>query len=509
MRTKYSIYNSISSLVSSSTTMLLGFIAQAIFIRLLGYEYLGLNGLFTNVITMLSFFELGMGNAIVYNLYKPIADNDTKKIKALMNFYKKAYNVIALLVFGVGIIILPFIKVFVGEVSVNVNLYLVYFLFLLSTVSTYLISYKRSLLYANQKNYIINIIHTVYTIVLNIVQLLVLYFTKNYYLYLGIKVCCQLIENVIISINANKLYPILNEINKEKLDKKTEKNIFDKVKGLLCHKVGGALVNGTDNIIISKFLGVYTVGLYANYELITRACNIMFGQMLSSTTASVGNLLASKDRSKAFTVFKKMRFLNFWISCFTATCILVIVQPFVKIWIGKDGLLPIVVVMVITFNYFQKMQRNTYFAFKDSAGIWVEDKYVPLVESAINIAVSIIGVKLIGLAGVFIGTILSGLSYWCYSYPKYVYKKLFDRKYFDYYKETFGYIGLFLVIAALTYFISTFTIINNGLLQVVVNTSLCLVIPNIIIVLLFRKSEEFKYMIDIFKKMFKKLHLVK
>ena len=177
MRTKYSIYNSISSLISSSTTMLLGFIAQAIFIRILGYEYLGLNGLFTNVITMLSFFELGMGNAIVYNLYKPIADNDEKKIKALMNFYKKAYNVIALLVFGVGIIILPFIKVFVGEVTVDVNLYLVYLLFLLSTVSTYLISYKRSLLYANQKNYIVNIIHTIYMILLNISQLVILYFS--------------------------------------------------------------------------------------------------------------------------------------------------------------------------------------------------------------------------------------------------------------------------------------------------------------------------------------------
>ena len=509
MRTKYSIYNSISSLISSSTTMLLGFIAQAIFIRILGYEYLGLNGLFTNVITMLSFFELGMGNAIVYNLYKPIADNDEKKIKALMNFYKKAYNIIALLVFGVGIIILPFIKIFVGEVTVDVNLFLVYFLFLLSTVSTYLVAYKRSLLYANQKNYIINIIHTVYTFTVNIAQLVILYFTKNYYLYLGTKIVCQLIENVIISLNANKLYPMLKETNNEKLDKKTEKNIFNKVKGLLFHKVGSALVNGTDNIIISKFLGVYTVGLYANYELITRACNTMFGQMLTSTTASVGNLLASSDKSKAFNVFKKMRFLNFWISCFTATCILVIVQPFVKVWIGGEGLLPLTVLVFIVFNYFQKLQRNTYFAFKDSAGIWVEDKYVPLVESVINITVSIIGVKLIGLAGVFIGTIVSGLSYWCYSYPKYVYKRLFDRNYSNYYKETFGYIGLFFIIASLTFYVSTLIVVKGALLQVIVNTILCLVLPNILICLLFFKTEEFKYIISIFNKILGKFKFKK
>ena len=509
MRTKYSIYNSISSLISSTTTILLGFVSQAIFIRLLGIEYLGLNGLFTNIITMLSFFELGMGNAIVYNLYKPIANKDEKKIKALMNFYKKAYNVIALLVFSVGMLVLPFIKFFVGKVSVDINLYLVFFLFLLSTVSTYLIAYKRSLLYANQQNYVINIVHTIYTIVLNVGQLSIVYFTKNYYLYLATKIVCQLVENIIISHQSNKYYPLLKDANNEHIDKETEKNIFNKVKALLFHKVGASLVNGTDNIIISKFLGVFTVGLYTNYELLTRACYTMFSQVISSTTASVGNLLASKDSNKAFSVFNNMRFFNFWISAFTATSLLVIAQPFIEIWIGKEGLLPLFVLIVIAFNYFQKMQRCTFATFKDSSGIWEEDKFVPLVESAINIIASIVFVKLFGLGGVFLGTIVSGFSYWGYSYPKYVYKNLFNRSYLDYAKETLGYIFLFVGIASLTYFISTFIVLNNGLLQVVANASLCLVLPNLIIILLFRKSEEFKYMMGIFKKIFKKLHLVK
>lgn len=500
MRTKYSVYNSFTSLVSNCLTMILGFVSQAIFIRILGIEYLGLNGLFSNILTMLSFFELGVGNAIVYNMYKPIADNNEKQIKALMNFYKKAYNLIALTVFVVGMMIVPFINFFIGKVTVDVNIYAVYILFLVSTISTYLVAYKRSMLYANQRNYIINIIHLVYVIIMNVTQLLIVYITKNYYLYLIVKIVCQLIENIVISIITTKKYPILKEISNEKIDKKTEQDIKKKVKGLLCHKVGGSLVNGTDNIIISKFLGVFTVGLYANYELITRACNTMFSQIISSTTASIGNLLASKDNAKAFDVFKKIRFLNAWISIFTAVSILVIAQPFIKLWIGDNGLLPLFVLIVIVFNYFQKMQRSTYFAFKDSAGIWVEDKYVPLVESIINITVSIIGVKLIGLAGVFIGTIVSGLSYWCYSYPKYVYKNLFDRSYLDYFKETFGYIGLFLIIASLTFYVSTLIVVKNALLQVVVNTILCLVLPNILICLLFFKTEEFKYIISIFKK---------
>lgn len=509
MRTKFSIYNSLCSMLSNFITMLLGFVSQAIFIRILSLEYLGLNGLFTNVLTMLSFFELGIGNAIVYYLYKPIADKDEKKIKALMNFYKKAYNTIALLVFVVGIIILPFIKSFVGKVTIDINLYLVFFLFLLSTVSTYLIAYKRSLIYANQRNYIISIIHTLYTILLNIFQLSIVYFTKNYYLYLGTKIVCQLIENLIISLIADRLYPYLKEKNKDKIDKVTENNIFKKVKALLFHKIGAVLVNGTDNIIISKFFGVFIVGLYANYELITRACSTMFGQIISSTTASVGNLLTTKDQKKIFSVFKNIRFFNFWVSCFTAISILIIAQPFIRVWIDESALLSVDILFVIVFNYFQKMQRSSYSTFKDSAGIWEEDKYVPLIESFINIVVSIILVKTIGLVGVFIGTIISGLSLWCYSYPRFVYKKLFNRSYLEYAKETLGYIFLFICIASLTYYVSTFIVLSNGLLQVVANALLCLVLPNLIIILLFRKTDEYKYMMNIFKKIFKKLHLVK
>lgn len=509
MRTKNSIYNSISSLISSSTAMIIGFVAQALFIRLLGIEYLGLNGLFTNVLTMLSLFELGVGNAIVYHLYKPIADGNETEVKVLMNFYKKAYNFIAFTVLVIGLIIVPFIPNIVGKVSVDINIYAVYLLFLISTISTYLVAYKRSLIYANQKNYLINFIHTAYLVIMNSIQLTLVFLTKNYYLYLGSKVFCQVAENIVISIICNKLYPFIKEKNTNKIDKKTEKDIFNKVKALLFHKVGAVLVNGTDNIIISKFLGVYTVGLYANYEMITKSCTNMFGQIISSTTASVGNLLTTGDTKKSFEIFKKIRFINFWVSAFTATCIFVIAQPFIKLWVGKECLLSIIILGVIVFNYFQKMQRSSYSTFKDSAGIWEEDKFVPLIEAVINIVVSIVMVKLIGLAGVFIGTIVSGLSLWCYSYPRFVYKKLFNRSYLDYAKETLGYILLFVSIAALTFYISSFIVLNNELLQVVVNTSLCLVIPNIIIILLFRKSDEFKYMIDIFKKMFKKLHLIK
>lgn len=500
MRTKNSIYNSITGLLSSIVQILLSFIAQSVFIRILGAEYLGLNGLFTNILTMLSFFELGIGYAIVYNLYKPISNNDQNQIKALMNFYRKAYNYVAIIIFIIGIALLPFINFIVGDINVEINVKLIYVLFLLSTISTYLIAYKRSLIYANQKNYIINIIHMIYLIALNTSQLFIIYFTKNYYLYLAIKIICQLLENAIITIFSNKLYPYLKDVKNYHVDKVTEKNIFKKVKALLFHKVGNVLVTGTDNIIISSFLGVITVGFYSNYEMITKACNTMFSQIITSTTASVGNLLTEDNAKKQFDIFKKIRFLNFWISTFTATSILVIIQPFIKVWVGEKYILPIYVVIVIVFNYFQKMQRTVYNTFKDSAGIWEEDKFVPLIESAINIFASIILVKIIGLSGVFLGTILSGLVLWSYSYPKFVYKKLFDRKYNDYFKETIGYILLFVFISTITYLTSLIFQFNSALLQVIINCLICIFVPNLLIFLLFRKSEEFDYILKLLKK---------
>lgn len=297
MRTSNSIKNSFTSFILSIITMLLGFVAQAIFIRILGAEYSGLNGLFTNVLTMLSFFELGIGNAIVFHLYKPIAINDEEEIKTLMKFYEKAYNIISVLVLACGLAIIPFLNIIVGEISIDINIYVIYIMFLLNTSISYTLSYRRNLIIANQKNYIINIIHIIYIIILNLSQLLVLYLTKNYYLYLGIKIICQILENFVCYIIAGKLYPFITSKNVKPLDKNLKDDIFKKVKALLFHKVGYSVVSGTDNIIISSFLGVVTVGFYTNYNMVITAVNNLFSQIIGSTSASVGNLLATQSLS--------------------------------------------------------------------------------------------------------------------------------------------------------------------------------------------------------------------
>ena len=501
-RKKSSFKNMITAVSSNVLTIIVGLVAQAVFIKILGSEYLGLNGLFSNVISMLGIVELGMGSAIIYNMYKPIAENDHEKIKSLMQFYKKSYRIITLIISIIGIMIIPFIKYIVDieSITVDINVYLVYILFLLETICSYILSYKRSMLYADQKEYITNIIHMGYTILVNTMQLTFLYFTHDYYLYLIIKVMMRLVENIVISSYVNRRYSYLLDNNVTKLDSKTEKDIFQKIRALFFHKIGTFIVSGTDNIIISKYLGLVTVGLYSNYYMIINAVQTVINHIIQATRASVGNLLVTESKTKQFDVFNKIRFVNFWISCFSSICIFVIMDSFITIWIGYKFVLPTKVLLVLVINFFIVSSRSTYGAFKEAAGIFYEDHFVPIIESLLNIVLSIIFVKKFGLMGVFMGTIGSGLVLWCYSYPKYVYNKLFGRKISDYMKETIYYFIIFILIAGFTYSLAILISFDNVYLQFISNVLIALIVPNVIMLLLFSKDENFKYFINMIKR---------
>ena len=505
MKTSNSIRNSFFSLVSNISTIIIGLIAQAIFIKILGAEYLGLNGLFSNIISMLGIVELGIGTAIVYNLYKPLHENNKEEIKSLMNFYKKAYNIIAIIVLFIGILITPFLSFFIKEVKVDINIYFVFLLFILDVFFSYILSYKRSILYANQKNYIINIVHMTYLVGMNLFQLIILYITHNYYLYLVVKIIMRIYENLVISHIVNKMYPYLKDKQINKLNNSVSKGIFIKIKALFYHKLGSFIVLGTDNIIISKFLGLGMVGLYSNYYLIINALNTLLGNIITSLTPSVGDLLVENNIEKNYNTFVKIRFANFWIASFSATCLYVVMEPFIKLWIGNEYLLPNIVLLILVINYYQKIMRLSYSTFKEAAGIFEEDRFVPIIESIINIVVSILLVIKIGLSGVFIGTIISGLVLWLYSYPKFVYKKLFNRSYINYAKETLGYILVFSVIIIITNMINNLFLIEGAFLSVLVSMICSLVISNILLILFFYKTENFKYYKNIISKIIKRL----
>lgn len=498
------IKNVTCSFLSSFFSIVIGLVAQNLFLRILNTEYLGLNGLFDNILSMLSIVELGIGTAIIYNLYKPIVEKNKEQVKSLMLFYKKAYNIITIIIFTLGILVIPFLRNIVGKVEIEINISLVYFLFLLNIVASYILSYKRSLLYASKKNYIVNLVHIGYLIVANTSQLSLLYTTKNYYIYLIVKILMTLMENFVISIMVNNQFKYLSLKDAKPLDKKTENDILKKVKALFFHKVGGFIVLGTDNIIISKYLGIIVVGLYSNYYLIINSVVKLFSQMIISLTPSVGHLLVENNSNNNYSAFKKIRFMTFWIDTFVSISVLVIMQSFICIWIGKKYLLDNIVLFVLVFNCFQSLFKNSFGVFKDAAGIYYEDRFVPLFEAFINIVVSIVLCKLIGLPGVFIGTISSSLIHWIYSFPVIVYKRLFKQSYKLYIRDTIGYFSLFIVIAILTYLISYCINISSIWIKFFVNASICLVVPNLLLFIIFKNTENCEYFINIIKEVMTK-----
>lgn len=287
-RTYKSLKNTSIALVAQIFSVVLSFITRTIFIHSLGVGYLGLNGLFSNILSMLSLAEMGIGTAIVYEMYKPLATNDEPKTAAFMNLYRSLYKYIGFFIAVVGASLIPYLDVFINDSPDVSNIEYIYILFLANAVLSYFFTYLRSIIIADQKAYISNINTIIFLVIQNIFQILSLIIFKNYYLYLIIQIVCTVLSNVEISIRANKLFPYLKKYKREKITKAEQIGLFKNVIGMMSAKIGAIVVNGTDNLLISAFVGLSSVGLYSNYTLIVNTVKTLFVQSISAITASVG-----------------------------------------------------------------------------------------------------------------------------------------------------------------------------------------------------------------------------
>ena len=505
MRTGSSIRNVYAAAVLSIFVAVIGFFAQRIFINTLGIEYLGVNGLFTNIVSMLAMAELGLGSAIYYHLYKPMAVNDTAKVKSLVDFYKKGYRLVALAVFILSVLLIPFINNIVGNVNISENIYVIYQLFVLDIVFSYLLTYKRAVLYVDQNNHIISMVHMGYLALLNALQISALLITGSFYLYLIIKIVMRLVENVVLTNITNKRYTYLKDKSITVLDSATKSDIYKKIRGNSYHKVATYVVLGTDNILISVFLGIKVVGLYSNYYLVISAISLITSQIFTAITASVGNLLVNSKSGKSFEVYKRLRFGNYVLACVATTSFLVVMNSFITLWIGDKFVLPLGVLIAISINLYLTLIRSVFNSFKDAAGIFHEDRFVPVVESVVNIGFSLILLQHLGLAGVFLGTACSTLILHLFSYPKFVYKPLFKQSYRSYYSDFFKLAAIAFVTAAITYAVSRSITLEGNLATLVANVLLSVVIPGVILYTIFRKNSEFWYYLRLTKRPLKYL----
>ena len=449
-RTSSSLKNAAFTVGGAIITMLLQFVNRRLFVNYLTNDYLGLNGLFSNILSMLSLSELGVGAAIIFALYKPVAENDKEKVKSLMSMYKRFYTLIGCTIIGMGIALSPFLGVFIKEMPDIPYIRVYYIMYVLDTGLSYFYTYKRSLIICNRENYISSITTTVTSVGTKAVQLLVLIFTHDYFLFLLTQIVFNRVENIVISRIADRKYPYLLEKNVKPLCKEETFHIRKNIFAMLTHKIGNVIVNGTDNLIISKILGLSVLGLYSNYNLPISAVNSIIAKVFQSITSNIGNLVVEKKRNETETVFFNIFFVNYWIYGVCSICFLCLLQPFVSLWLGEEYLLPNSTVLVLVLVFYLNGMRSTGLAFRDATGVFYHDRHKALIESAVNLVVSIPLTFLFGVTGVKLGTIISFMatSFWIEGYV--LYKHYFKKPMWGYVLRQLKHVGILVPVSVLT-----------------------------------------------------------
>ena len=498
-RIKSTTINSTVALGSKILIFVLQFICRTVFIKVLSTEYLGVNGLFTNILTMLSFAELGIGNAIIFKLYKPIAENDQEKIKTYMKFYQKAYVLIGIVILTIGIIIIPFLKYMINDVpDIKENIYFIYVLFLANSTISYFFTYKKSIIIGYQKEYITTIINFVTVVLQNTIQIVILVLTKNYILYLVIQILATFLDNYISSKKANKMYPFIKDKDYEKISKTEEKKIFTDVKSLILYKIGDILSNGTDNIIISTFVGVSEVGLLSNYTTITNAIKTFLSSFFNGFTASVGNLNTTDDNEKKESIFYQILLLSFLIYGFVSVAIILLSNEFITIWLGNDYLLSFSVCFALGFNMYVDGMRFVNYTFRNTMGMFRKGRFIPLISSISNVILSVILVQYIGIFGVLIATGLTRMFIMTVWDPYLLHKYKFNTSCKRYY-ITYLY---YLIVVALDLFACSFIISKvaiGGILGFIIKGIVIMIVSYIIFFIFTFKMKEFTGLKDIVK----------
>lgn len=501
-RTRNATKNILFGTILKLYQIFIPFLMRTAMIYFLGVEYLGLNSLFTSILQVLNLAELGVGSAMVFSMYKPIANDDTKNVCALMKLYKIYYRIIGAIILIIGILICPFIPYLIkSDLPQNLNIYILYIINLLATVCSYwLFAYKNCLLQAHQRNDIISKVTLCINTIQYIIQFLVIFIFRNYYYYIIIMLLSQIAVNITTAKIVDKMYPKYKAIGK--LEEKMIKDINQRVKDLFTSKIGAVIVNSADSIVISAFLGLTTLAIYQNYYFIVTAIIGVVGVIFTSCSAGIGNSLVVESKEKNFNDFKKFTFIIFWITTFCTSSLMCLYQPFMKLWVGTDFLLDISAVICFCCYYYIYEFNFLFNTYKDSAGIWHKDRFRPLTVAVINLGMNLILINFIGLHGVLLSTVLSTLVVGFPWLIHNLFTELFKRSPKSYLILLLKYFILSFLIITITYSICGL-IKANTIVSLIIKGIICCIVPNILIYLLYRKSVAMKDIKEILKKTIK------
>ena len=504
MRTDSVIKNGFFALFAQILTVLLKMMTRVVFVKLLSVEYLGINGLFSNVLSMLSLAELGVGSAILYNMYGPMAQKNQIRVKALMNFYKEAYIRIGFLILIIGLSLTPFLGHFIKDQPNIDNLHIIYVLYIINNTVSYFFVYKQSVFFADQKNYIVTKANIIRDLVTNIGQILFLMLTRNFLIYLFISIISTLLFNIMISIIADKKYPFLIH-NRERLEGEEKRVIYKDVYAMMAHKVGGVIVSGTDNLLISTFVGVVAVGIYSNYVLILSSVKGFLNQLYEALMSSIGNLVNTEKKERVYDIYCNLLFISFWITSLISIGFYCLANPLIDMMFGEEYLLDKNIVAIIAFNFFVTDltgMRAITNKFKTAYGLFWNDRYKSYLESSINLIASILLLKYYGFVGILLGTLISTLTTAFWIEPYVLYRYGFTKKIKEYYEIYFEFILIyFLSWAICGYLLNSI----KGIQGIMIGAMTCILVPSGIITIVYRKRKNYRYLIGLIKRILRKV----
>lgn len=492
MRANKVLKNGIWGSIQQFITIILGFIGRTVFIRCLGADYLGISGLFTNILTIFSLTELGFSSAISFHLYRQLADNNQKEISGIMNFYKGVYRVVALIILVLGCSLLPLLQYIIKESPFDIQyIRLVYFIYVFKSVSTYFFSYNFTLIQADQKNYLLTKIDIILHVIVSTVNIVTLVVFRNYIIYLVTEILIGIIGNYLKTLRVKKEYPYLDK--NAKLSNKSRKKIWKDVRNIFAGKVSTVIVTSTDNLLISSIINVTAVGLYSNYSMIITYITNFLTQFTSATQASLGNMIAQESKEYSYTVLKRLTTVLYFVTSFCTASLLVLLNPFITAWLGEKYLLEVPIVIICVLNFYIQIMKTPMWFSVSGLGYFEEDRNIAIYGAVSNLLVSILAANAWGLFGIFFGTAFSQTTQWVFKAKLYCGKYL-NIKVTEYVTQILKLTSLTGLLTLVTWWVANCIVIDNRYLLLFARAFVCLIVPNAINYFLFRKSDEFAYL---------------
>jgi O-antigen/teichoic acid export membrane protein len=480
------------SVALKSLVTVINFISRMIFVKVLDESFLGINGLFINIISVLSLADLGIGTAMTYSLYQPLADKDDRKVISLVNFFRKVYLRIACAVGLLGLLLLPFLKYLVNLSEPVPHLKIYYLLFLLQSVSSYLFVYRSILLTADQKEYIISKCTMLFQLITFAVKTAVLFITANYILYLLFGILCDILNNFTVNLIAKRSYPYLVK-SEFKLNRKEKKNIYENVKSLFVYKLAGVFQTNMESILISVLISTVLLGYYSIYTMVIANISGIIYIIFNSVKASVGNLVAEEmKKDTSYAVFQTMEFVNFWIVGFCSIAFVVLFQDFVTIAFGQKFVIPFLCMITVVSNFYITNIRQSIWAYREATGLFKQTKYITIISTVMNLVLS----ATLGLAfkmiGILVGTVISRMLYAWWKEPVILFREYFHKPVKGYFINYVSRALVCMMVCAITLIICNYLPEWDIRVVFIIKLLVCVLVPNLLFLLIYCRSREFK-----------------